>query len=336
VRFDREIISPVPADEFVFGGDHLVYSGQIDDILQLRATHHLVNATHHVFSVKELNKNRTLQMATVSNNSRLIGTCMSKTDFEGENDVVLIAVARGGERITEIPRETVLKAGDTLLFEGTRMKSVDHVNELQFFDNIALPQEGPRTYLSFAIMICMVLLSAMNILPLLNSALFALAAMVLAQCCTLEQIRQAINWKLIMIFAGSVCIGTAIEKTGIAEIVGGGIADTFGNSPLMALVMMCLFATIVTEFISNTTAAAVLIPIALQTAESLHVNPMTFAIALMISISSTFATPIGNTTNTMIYGPGGYKFTDFVKIGLPMNFVVLVTNLVVTCMVYPM
>ncbi len=336
VRFDREIISPVPADEYIFGGDHLVYSGKIDDILQLRTTHGLVNATHHVFSIKELNKNRTLQLATVVSNSSLAGARMADIDFEKENDVVLIAVAREGERITDIPRETTIFTGDTLLFEGTKMNATHLSNDLQFFNSIALPQQGPKTFISIAIMICMVLLSVSGIQPLLHCTLFAAGAMLITKCCTLDQMQRAINWKIVMIFAGSVCIGKAVETTGLASTIGYGIAHTFSFHPLVALIMFCLIATIATEFISNATAAAVLIPIAIDTAKILNANPLTFVIALMISISSCFATPIGNETNTMIYGPGGYKFSDFVRLGLIMNIVILVTNIVATCIVYPL
>lgn len=336
VRFDKEIISPVPADEYILGGDHLVYTGRIDDILQLRTTHKLVNATHHVFSVKELNKHRTLQLATIVPGSNLIGKCMADINFEEENDVVLIAVAREGERITDIPRETIIYPGDTLLFEGTKMNPQNVNNDLQFFNNIALPQQGPKTYLSLLIMLCMVILSATSVLPLLHCTLLAAGAMLITHCCTLEQMQRAINWKIIVIFAGSVCIGKAIETTGLASAVGYSIADSFNSSPLMALFMFCLIATIATEFISNATAAAVLIPIAIDTAEIMNVNPLTFVIALMISISSCFATPIGNETNTMVYGPGGYKSTDFLKLGFPMNIVILATNIIVTCLVYPL
>ncbi len=335
VRFDKEIISPVPDDEFIFGGDHLVFTGRIDDILQLRTTHGLVNATHHVFSVKELNKNRTLQMATVTWESSLVDHCMADIDFEKEHDVVLIAIAREGEHIKDIPRETMIRPGDTLLFEGSRMDTESLYNDLLFFDTVALPQQGKKTYMSMVIMLCMVLLSAFRVMPLLYSALLAAGAMLITHCCSAEQMRRAINWKIVMVFAGSVCIGKAIEVTGLANVLGNSIADTFGFSPLLTLFMFCLIATILTEFISNATAAAVLIPIAIETAEILGANTLTFVVALMISISSAFATPIGNETNTMVYGPGGYKFSDFMKLGLLMNIVILITNIVATCLVYP-
>jgi len=336
VRFDREIISPVPADEFVLGGDRLVYTGKIEDIMQLRVSHGLVNATHHVFSVDELDKGRKLQMANVSMDSSLAGHCMADTDFEDSHGVVLVAVAREGERIEEIPRETVLRAGDTLLFEGRKMNPRDFTGELHFFDKVALPQQGPHTYISMMILVGMVLLSAFNVMPLLHSALLAAVAMIVTRCCSVEQVQRAINWKLIMVFAGSVCLGKAVEVTGLSQMLGTAVAHASGTNAMLALAVICLLGTLATEFISNTTAAAVLIPIALQIAVTMGANPMTFAIALMISVSSSFATPIGCETNILVYGTGGYKFTDFMKIGLPMNLVVLVTNLLVTCLVYPL
>ena len=336
VRFDREIISPVPADEFILGGDHLVYSGKIEDILQLRITHGLVNATHHVFSVNELDKNRKLQMANVNMGCHLVGQCMANCTFEEDHGVVLVAVAREGERINEIPRETIIYAGDTLLFEGAKMNPQDFGDELHFFDQVALPQQGRRTYISLLILFAMVVLSAFNILPLLHSALLAAIAMLMTHCCSVEQVQRSINWKIIMVFAGSVCLGKAIEVTGLSHLLGAAVANASGTHPLLALVLICLFSTIVTEFISNTTAAAVLIPIALQTAEVMNANPMTFTIALMISVSSSFATPIGCESNIMIYGTGGYKFTDFLRIGLPMNFIILAANILATCIIYPL
>ena len=276
-----------------------------------------------------------LQMATVTWESSLVDHCMADIGFEKEHDVVLIAIAREGEHIKDIPRETMIRPGDTLLFEGSRMDTESLYNDLLFFDTVALPQQGKKTYMSMVIMSCMVLLSALRIMPLLYSALLAAGAMLITHCCSAEQMRRAINWKIVMVFAGSVCIGKAIETTGLANVLGNSIADTFGFSPLLTLFMFCLIATILTEFISNATAAAVLIPIAIETAEILGANTLTFVVALMISISSAFATPIGNETNTMVYGPGGYKFSDFMKLGLLMNIVILITNIVATCLVYP-
>ena len=194
---------------------------------------------------------------------------------------------------------------------------------------------GVKTLVSSLIMIAMVLLSAFNVLPLLTCCLLAACAMVLCRCCTASQAMNAINWNIIIVFAGSVAIGKAIEGTGIAEKIAEGMLGVCGTNPYVVLFTLCLVATFITEFISNTAAGAMFCPIALSTAAALGVNPTTFCIALMVAVSSSFATPIGSPTHMLVYTPGGYRFTDFMKVGLPMNIVILLANIFVTTIVYP-
>lgn len=340
VRFDREIISPVPADEYVLGGDRLVYSGQIDEILNLKKTHGLANATHHLFSLNEVDKNRKLRTASVEAGSSLIGKRMSETNFEDENEMVLVAVARKGERIDECPREIALKFGDTLLLETA--VSTKLANEaaskarIRFFDSEEIPNIGKQTIVSAMIMLAMVLLSTFDIIPLLQSCFLAAFAMIVAKCCTVDQARDSIDWSILMIFAGSVCLGTAIEKTGIATQLVNGILNVCGTNPYVVLSCICLVATFITEFISNTACAAMFYPIAYHAAVTLNANPLTFCIALMIAVSSSFATPIGSPTHMLVYGVGGYRFTDFMKIGLLMNFIILAANIFIVTLLFPM
>ena len=340
VRFDREIISPVPADEYVLGGDRLVYSGQIEEILNLKKTHGLANATHHLFSLNEVDKNRKLRTASVEAGSSLIGKRMSETNFEDENEMVLVAVARKGERIDECPREIVLKFGDTLLLETA--VSTKLANEaaskvrIRFFDSEEIPNIGKQTIVSAMIMLAMVLLSTFDIIPLLQSCFLAAFAMIVAKCCTVDQARDSIDWSILMIFAGSVCLGTAIEKTGIATQLVNGILNVCGTNPYVVLSCICLVATFITEFISNTACAAMFYPIAYHAAVTLGANPLTFCIALMIAVSSSFATPIGSPTHMLVYGVGGYRFTDFMKIGLLMNLIILAANIFIVTLLFPM
>lgn len=329
VRFDREIISPVPADEFILGNDHLVYSGQINSILELRSSHGLVNANKLVFNTTDLEKSRKLQMATVDISSPLIGTRMCDINFESLHNVVLVAVARDGERMTAIPREIALRAGDTLLLEGARLVPTNFVGNLNFFDNIALPQVDKTTFISMLLMFSMIILSALGVMPLIHSAILAALLMVITRCCSIEQLQQSINWKLIMSFAGSVCIGEAIKATGLAHQLSVGLQSVVGSSPLVILIILCVISTFITEFISNTTAAAILAPIAITLAMSLNVDPAVFCVAVMVNVNSSFATPMGSESNLMVYSPGGYRFSDFIRIGLPMNLILLVTNITV-------
>ncbi|MDO5443559.1 MAG: SLC13 family permease, partial [Bacteroidia bacterium] len=194
---------------------------------------------------------------------------------------------------------------------------------------------GRKTIVSSLIMVAMVLLSAFNVLPLLTCCLLAAFAMVICRCCTSGQAMNSINWNIIIVFAGSVAIGNAIENTGIASLIANGLLGVCGTNPYVVLFTLCLVATFITEFISNTAAGAMFCPIALSTAATLGVNPMTFCIALMVAVSSSFATPIGSPTHMLVYTPGGYRFTDFMKVGLPMNIIILIANILITTIVYP-
>ena len=338
IHYD-DVTSPVPDDDLIMGGDRLVFAGQIDEILDLKKSHGLVNADHHVFTMSEVDNNRQLRTAYVTFGSSLINTKISGSSFEKANNMVLVAVARRGKRIDESPREVVLQAGDTLLLEcpaNLNLNTEQLSSQLQFFDSAQVPNIGKKTFVSTTIMIAMVVLSALNVIPLLQCAFLAAMAMLIFRCCNVDQAMKAINWEILMVFAGSVVLGVAIQKTGIAERLAFGILDVCGTNPIVVMTAICLVGTFITEFISNTAAGAMFYPIMYQAAEQLGYEPYPFLIALMVSVSSSFATPIGSPTHMLVYGPGGYRFSDFMRIGLLMNFIILAANILIVNIIYPL
>ena len=338
VHYD-DITSPVPDDDLIMGGDRLVFAGQIDEILDLKKSHGLVNADHHVFSINEVDQNRQLRTAYVTFGSSLINTNIGGSSFERDNNMTLVAVARRGKRIDESPRDVVLQAGDTLLLEcppNVKMHTDRLASQLQFFDSAQVSNIGKKTLISTTIMIAMVVLSALNVIPLLQCAFLAAIAMLIFKCCNVDQAMKAINWEILMVFAGSVVLGVAIQKTGIAERLAFGILDVCGTNPIVVMTAICLVGTFITEFISNTAAGAMFFPIMYEAAEKLGYEPYPFLIALMISVSSSFATPIGSPTHMLVYGPGGYRFSDFMRIGLLMNFIILAANILIVNIIYPL
>ena len=338
IHFD-EMITPAIEDEPILGGDRLIFAGQIDEILDLKRSHGFVNADHHVFTMNEVNRNRQLRTAYITFGSSLINKTIGHSSFEKDNNLTLVAVARRGERIKESPREVVLQAGDTLLFEcPSRMNlNTGQLNsQLHFFDSEQVPNIGRNTLRSTLIMIAMVVLSALGVMPLLQCAFIAAAAMLLFRCCTPNQAMKAINWDILMVFAGSVVLGLAIQKTGIAERLAFGILDVCGSNPIVVMAAICFVGTFITEFISNTAAGAMFFPIMYEAAEKLGYEPYPFLIALMISVSSSFATPIGSPTHMLVYGPGGYRFSDFMRIGLLMNLIILAANIFIVNIIYPL
>lgn len=339
VRFDKEIISPVPQDEFIFGGDRLIYSGQINEILELKHTHGLVAADHHVFSMSEIDTNRKLRTAYIGFNSDLIGTKMSENEFEHRMDMVLVAVARQGNRIDMQPREVELRAGDSLLFECPQKneQKVEMLTKgsLNFFDSHFVPQLGKKTVISAIILLGMFILSSFHIMPLMATTMMAAGAMLLFKCCKIQKVTKYIEWELLLILGCTMVISTAITKLGIADVIAMGVLNICGHNPYIIMIVMCLLASLVSEFISDVGASGVFFPIVFQEATVLGCNPLPFVISLMISITISFATPIGSSTLMLIYGPGGYKFTDFMKIGLLMHVILLTACLFIVNIIYP-
>ena len=337
-HFD-DVPSPISEEEYIMGGDHLVYAGQIDEIYEMAVSHQLVAADHHVFSMSEVDMNSQIRTAYVNFGSSLIGKSIADTTFEKDNNLMVAAVARRGKRINEAPRKVVLEAGDTLLLIYPSHYKIDTTslrNDLQFFDSDDVPNIGYGTLVSTAIMLAMIIVSALGIMPLLQCAFLAAAAMVVFRCCNVEQAMKAINWEILMVFAGSAVLGLAIQKTGIAEWMANGILDICGTNPLVVMTAICFVGTFITEFISNTAAGAMFFPIMYEAAEKLGYEPYPFLIALMISVSSSFATPIGSPTHMLVYGPGGYRFSDFMRIGLLMNLIILAANIFIVNIVYPL
>ena len=277
----------------------------------------------------------TVEMIVPSDN-KFIGETLGYAGLLNVNGGRLLKMYHFDNAEVPINENEFLMGGDHLVFAG----QVKEIMELTKTHGLVLGEEvvnvGPKTLLSSLIMLVMVIVSAMGILPLLHCAFLAAFAMLLLRCCSPDQAMKAVNWDILMVFAGSVVLGLAIQKTGIAERMAFGILDVCGTNPLVVMTAICFVGTFITEFISNTAAGAMFFPIMYQAAEKLGYEPYPFLIALMISVSSSFATPIGSPTHMLVYGPGGYRFSDFMRIGLLMNLIILAANILIVNLIYPL
>jgi di/tricarboxylate transporter len=166
----------------------------------------------------------------------------------------------------------------------------------------------------------MVLLASFSILPMFQAALLAAGLMIATRCLTAGQARRSMDWSLLVVIASSFGLGRALETTGAAQAIANALTNIAGGSPWLSLAVIYLITMFFTEIITNNGAAALMFPIALATATSLDVNFIPFVIAIMMAASASFSTPIGYQTNLMVYGPGGYRFTDYLRIGISLNF----------------
>ena len=277
----------------------------------------------------------TVEMLVPSNN-KFIGETLGYAGLLNVKGGRLIKMRHFDNVAVPVNENEFIMGGDHLVFAG----NIKDILELQDTHGLMKGEEvlniGPKTLVSTIIMIAMVVLSALGVMPLLQCAFIAAAAMLLLRCCSPNQAMKAINWDILMVFAGSVVLGLAIQKTGIAERLAFGILDVCGTNPIVVMAAICFVGTFITEFISNTAAGAMFFPIMYEAAEKLGYEPYPFLIALMVSVSSSFATPIGSPTHMLVYGPGGYRFSDFMRIGLLMNLIILAANIFIVNIVYPL
>ena len=326
-------------DEFVMGGDRLVYTGQIDEILELKETHHLVASDHHIRSMNEINKNYELRIAFVNFGSRLIGKTIGGSTIERDNNLILVAVARRGRRIEAAPREVELQAGDTLLFECPRKANTyaTHLAQLlQFSDFQEVIKVGPSTIVSSLIMTAMMILTAMNVVSLLQGTVLAALAMLLFRCCSINQAMDSVNWRALMSLAGSIVLGMAIAKTGIAQKIATAVVSVVGTQPILIMLGVCLAAMLITQLVENVAVTAMFFPIMFQAAMQVGYEPAPFLLALMIAANASYSTPIAASPNMLVYGPGGYRFTDYMRIGIPLTLIVTVTGVAAVILAYPL
>jgi di/tricarboxylate transporter len=340
-EIDRQgsILPAVGPQERLQAGDRLVFVGIIESVVDLQKMRGLTPATDQTFKLDAPRTQRSLIEAVVSDRCPLVGKSIREGRFRSEYNAAVIAVARSGKRLDARIGDIVLEPGDTLLLEAHQGFVQQRRNSSHFFlvsgvENSALPRHE-RAWLALTILAAMVVVAGFEWLDMLTAALVAGLLMILARCCTTAEARQSIDWSVLLVIGASLGIGQALDTSGAAQIVAGKLINMASGHPWMVLTMVYLVTMIFTELITNNAAAVLVFPIALAAARSLEVSFMPFAITIMIAASGGFATPIGYQTNLMVYGPGGYRFSDYVRIGVPLDLVFMAVTVSITPLIYP-
>jgi di/tricarboxylate transporter len=341
VEIDRQGVSmlAVGPEVILRANDRLIFAGIVDSIRDLQNLRGLVPATNQVFKLESPRYRRQLFEAVVSDRCPLVGKTVREGRFRNYYQAVVLAVARSGERISGKIGEIELRPGDTLLIEAATDFASQHRNSKDFLLVSALQDSTPRRHerapVALAILAGMVIMAATGLLDMLVAAAVASALMIITRCCRLREARNNIDWPLLVVIGASLGLGQAMEKTGAARLLAGTFLAAAGEDPYLSLVAIYFATWVVTEILTNNAAVALMFPITLATAEQLHVNTLPFIMVLMIAGSAGFVTPIGYQTNLMVYGPGGYRSADYVKIGLPLSLLVAATCLLVVPFVWP-
>ncbi len=335
-----QVITPAPPDEVIRSGDRLFFTGLPKTILELQKTPGLVLTRDASFDLKQYDNTRIKAYeAVVSPGSPLIGKNVRESNFRQKYDAVIIAIHRHGERIQQKIGDIVLRPGDTLLLLADRdfRNRYYHSNDFYLVSPSDDIPSRPRwqAYVSVAIFLGMLVLTVGNIFPLVVSALLAVVLVLLSGILRPVEARATVDFRVLTTIAGAFAISEGIRNSGLAQLLASGIIEIGHYGGSIGIVgMLFLVTSLYTTVITSNATAALLFPVAYSVAQSTGLDPHALGIAVAIAAAGSFATPISYQTNMMVYGPGGYRFADFLRIGIPLQLLTGVAAILVIYLVY--
>jgi di/tricarboxylate transporter len=320
--------------------DHLLLHGNANELIKMKDNYQLEMKADSVINDQKLRSDKIeLIEALVPPRSKLIGQTLRGADYIRRFGCVVLAIQRRDKILRDRLADIDFDDGDTLLLQCDK-ESVQRI--MQSKDLIAtnelteLHLRKDRAVRALAIFISIILLAAFNIVSILIAALIGAVAMVVGRCITIEEAYNAIDWKVIFLLGGILPLGLALQQTGTATWLATTVMQPLLDmGPLIVLASFYLITAALTEMMSNNASAILLVPIALSVAEIMGVSARPFLIAITFAASTSFATPIGYQTNTMIYAPGGYRFSDFARIGIPLNILFWITTVLFAPIIWP-
>ncbi len=321
-----------PLRQAVKAGDVLLVRGKVDAILQLRQAAKLeLNVEFKLRDATLQTEDLRLVQALVAPGSDLIGRTLKDVDFRNRYKALVLAIQRRGETIQEKLNTVSFRLGDALLIQAheeqiKELRSNQDFIVLDEVPGVALRHKAP---LVLGILAAVVGLAAVGVMPILVTAILGCLALVLTRCLRLEEAYRAINWQVIFLLGGILPLGIAMQKSGSAGFIAERAVEMVGGmGPVAVLAVVYLMTSVMTDTMSNNAAAVLLAPIAISTAEQIGVDPKPFLRAITFAASTGFSTPVGYQTNTLIYNAGGYKYTDFLRTGVPLSILFWIMSVI--------
>ena len=325
-------------------GDILFIRGSVDNFLRLKTIEKLYMLTDEKLNHSELvQENNVLVECLLTNKSELIGTSLMAANFRRRFGSFVLAIRREGTIIRKKLAYIVLKAYDTLLVYGSREK----VQEMASTGDFIILEELETSlkkhklwWLSSVLIIAVVLLSALGIVPMLKGAIVAVVILLILKVISPVEAYNSIHWQVIVLIATLIPLGYAIQTSGTAGWIGNNIITLVRlfpdqMQPRILLALIYLLTIILTETSSNAATAIIVTPIAIVSSINLGLDPRPFIFAVCFAASASFITPIGYQTNLMVYGPGGYKFKDFIRVGFPLSLIIWILGIIFIPVFWP-
>lgn len=341
MEIDREgeILAAVGPEQRLAAGDRLVFVGIVESVVDLQKIRGLAPASNQVFKLDSPRTDRCLIEAVVSDRCPLIGKSIREGRFRSAYNAAVLAVARSGEHVRKKIGDIVLRSGDTLLMEASPAFVERQRNSHHFFlvSRVAgsAPLRHERAWVALAILAGMVTAVTAGWLDMLAAAMLAGGLMVVTRCCTGGEARRSVNWQVLLVIGAALGIGKAMLASGAAGTIAEELIALARGNPWTVLAVVYGVTALFTELVTNNAAAVLVFPIAIAAARTLGVNPMPFIMSVMVAASASFATPIGSPTKLMVYGPGGYRFSDYMRIGLPLNALIMCVTVGLAPIIWP-
>ncbi|MDC0664169.1 SLC13 family permease [Marinobacter sp. SS21] len=333
------LITAVEPDRMLQPGDKLYFVGAPECATELRRIHGLKPVDANVHKLDIANHQRCLVEVVLGQEFPALGKSIRDSRFRTRFNAVILSVSREGKRVPGKLGDICFKMGDTLLLEASHQFVEQYRFRRDFLLVSALNDSTPPDFskapIALGVLGLMVVLSASGLLQIMEAAFVAAGLMIATGCITASRARRSVDLPILVVIAASFALGNAMTVTGAAEWVAGGLLASGELSPWLALAIVYLLTASFTEVITNNAAAVLMFPIALALSEQLGVNFLPFAIAVMVAASASFITPLGYQTNLMVYGPGRYRFTDYVRVGVPLSLLVGGVSLVLIPFIWP-
>jgi di/tricarboxylate transporter len=331
---------PAPSPfERLRANDRLIFVGVIESVVDLRKMRGLRPATDQLIKLNAPDNQRCLMEAVVSSRCPLLGKNIRDGRFRTRYNAAVIAVARDGERIPGKIGDIVLQAGDTLLLEAHSDFAKVNRNSSDFFlvshvENSAPPRHG-KAWTALGLLAGIIAATSFFEIDMLTAGLVGGVLMIALRCVTAAEARQAIDWPVLVTIGAALGLGKTLQTSGLAEASANALIAYAGESPWIQLAVIYFLAMILTELVTNNAAAVLMFPLAMETSTALGVNYVPFVMAIMVAASMGFATPFGYQTNLMVYGPGGYKFNDYLRVGIPLDLLMMAVTILLAPIIWP-
>lgn len=318
-------------------GDRIVFSATLDTIGTVKQVKGLSIRTGSELTLDDLqNENTVLVEAVISHNSSLLNRTLKTSNFKSRFNAGVIAIHRNNKRINSKVGEIVLKAGDTLLLLAHK----DFIDKNKFTDDfyVVTAVKTPEEFLQnqkqgwfvIGLMGIMIGLVTFGVLSMFKAMLLLVIILFVLKLVSIQDVTGAIQFDVILLIASAFGVGKAITNSGLADFLATHLVDIVKPLGIIGLlVVIYIITNIFTELITNSAAAVLMFPIALEMAELMNVDYIGFIITVTIAASASFMTPIGYQTNLIVYGPGGYKFSDYIKVGAPLSFIVMIVSVII-------